>query len=170
MKKVNIHFNIHSLLYNNDPDAIEALKQLGEYETYKSYDKEVERKIVNKITLNINDDDTIDYIKRKLSLELFEKIKNKKDQKTCFYCFRDHNDAGKKNEIIELKEDKEDVEDDLFKDFKIKKKEDIEDDDLDDINLDDLSDFEDEDEDSESLASINLSEILEGAGKKKKQK
>ena len=86
MKKVNIHFNIHSLLYNNDPDAIETLKQLGKYETYKSYDKEVQPKIVNKITLSINDDDTIDYIKRKLSLELFEKIKDKKNKTEVAYA------------------------------------------------------------------------------------
>ena len=54
MKKVNIHFNIHSLLHNNDPDAIESLKELGKYEQYKSYDKPTQSKIVNKITLEIN--------------------------------------------------------------------------------------------------------------------
>ena len=53
MKKVNIHFNIHSLLYNNDQEALETLKQLNKYNTYKSYDKEPIQKIVNKIPLQI---------------------------------------------------------------------------------------------------------------------
>ena len=36
MKKVNITFNINSLLYNNDEDALELLKKLGKYKTGKS--------------------------------------------------------------------------------------------------------------------------------------
>jgi len=161
MKKIKIHFNINSLLYNNDEDAIEMLKSMGKYDKYKSYDKSVQKKIVNKISLEVNDDDSIDYIKRKLSLHLFDKIKDTKNQKTCFYCFADRNKDGKVNEIIKTQED-------LFKGIEIEeKKEDDEDLGLDDINLDDLSDFDEDEDESESLASVDISELFGGSKKKK---
>jgi hypothetical protein len=174
MKKINLTFNINSLLYNHDNDAIEMLKSQNKYNLIKDYEKPVQNKIVNTIKLEVNDDDTIDYIKKKLSLALFNKIQNKKNQKTCFYCFSDKDIiTNKSNDIIisksnilsgistkkiSEKEEKNEInflEDNLEEDF-----------DLGDINLDDLSDDESDDE---SIASINISEILQnGAGKKQK--
>ena len=165
MNKVTVSFNIKSLLYNNDIEAIEVLKQLKLYSKYASYDKDIIERVVNTIKLTINDDDTIDYIKKKLSLELFQKLKvSKTINKTCFYCFSDKNiKTHKTNEIIKVEDKTTIVEEDLFTEFKTKKKEDIEEDSDDEFNLDDLSDMSDD----ESLASIDISELLQDGGAKK---
>ena len=144
--KIKLNIKINSLLYNNDPIAINILKEKELYEKYKNYDKEVQNKIVNNIILEVNKDDTVDYIKKKLSLFLFEKIKNKKNQKTCFYCFSDKNiNNNKLNEIIILdkqfqdkKIKEEDEEDEEMKDFLEDLDLDLDDEDLDlDLDLDD---------------------------------
>jgi hypothetical protein len=145
MKKTLI-INIHSLLYNNDPEALKILKDIGKYNDYKKYDKDVEPKIVNKIKLEIYTDDTIEYIKKKLSLELFEKIKENNKGK-CFYCF-----DNKNNEIIDVSSKK---------DISYEKENDESDD------LGDLSDIEDIDyEDIENFEELD--DILEGGGKNMK--
>jgi hypothetical protein len=154
---MDITFNLNSLLYNNDKEAIETLKGMGLYEKYKNFDKPQVSSIVNSFKLRINDDDSIDFIKKKLSLMLIEKIdedKNK-NKKCCFYCFNNNN-----NEVIEMKKS---LKKDVFKDFSKKKEEEKEEDLLDDL------DFSDEDEDSD-VESIDIDDIMamDGGGKKNK--
>lgn len=183
MNKLKINFILHGLYYNNNKDAINKLKELGKYEQYQKYDKkEVEyHKNINKISLEINDDDTIDYIKKKLSVELYNKLE--KNSKTCHYCFSNSNN---KNEVINTQKTEEDIFQDIFtidkKKFKKKQDEDEESDfdlspvDDDDDDLDKLleEDFVDDDDDeSDSLASISIGPSLtsqRGAGKKKNKK
>ena len=153
MKKVNIYFNIHSLLHNNDVDAIEYLKKHNLYKKYKDFDKPIETRITNTIKLTVNFDDTIDYIKKKLALYLFDKIKidedSKKQKTTCFYCFKDGS-TMKTNEIIKTREvfvnrilsKVKKQQDNEMKEELIEEKEDMEDIDemLNDIDFSDLSD------------------------------
>jgi hypothetical protein len=172
-KKIKLTINLHSLLYNHDENAIEILRQLGKLEKYnKLLNKEPKESVVNKINIVVHENDSIDYIKRKLTLDLFERIKDTKNNNTCFYCFDEHKD----NEIITL-----------TKDVKIKEEQekfistdDIEvsdDDDISDVEIDDedllLDSDEDIDDDIDALLDevddINL-EIEQFGGAKTKKK
>lgn len=131
-KKINISVNLHGLLYNNDENAIEILQQLNLLDKYKNFLKEPKSAIINKLKVTVRENDSIDYVKRKLTLELFERIKESKNNKTCFYCFNEHKD----NEIIKLSKDVE-----IKKVEKLSPTEDI------DITEDEISDIELEDKD-----------------------
>jgi hypothetical protein len=169
MNKLKINFKLHGLYYNNDKEAIKSLKyeldtgeEKGEwrwkpeYAKYAKYDKEVEYKEnINTIPLEINDDDTIDYIKKKLSANLYKKIAN--DPQMCYYCFSNSNNTNITIKIDDLgiKKKKEYIEEeeDLFGDFSIKKKK-KEEDEEDEEEFDFFND--DEDENSDILASPSL--------------
>jgi len=156
-----IKIKLESLLYNNDKEALNYLK----YQNINidEYDKEIEKKIVNEIELNVRADYSIDYLLKKLSKNLMDKIdvneqKNKKI-KTCVYCFadRDLENPENKNEIIIIDKnikiskiqnqididnidiDQEDVSEIEFNDDELS---DIDYDELSDIDYDELSDID----------------------------
>ena len=95
--KINIQLN--SLLYNNDKEALEELLRMDK--KYEIFNNKVKKSIVNNFEVDIEIDDMVDTLLKKLNIDLFERItyQNNKDNKTCLYCFKEH----KNNEIINLK-------------------------------------------------------------------
>lgn len=149
-----IKIKLESILYNNDINAIKYLKDNNLYDV-KDYEKEIEKNIVNEINIEINEDDTIDYLLKKISHKLFSELendKNKKDDYCCFYCFsRENKETKEKNEIIKVKKN--------ISISKIKTQEEI-----DDIEIEDeMSDIELEDELSE-ISDLDLSDITDMEG------
>ena len=161
LNKSKLTFNINSLLYNHDNDAVNTLQEQfpAKYNQYKHFlNKPVEVKTTNKITMDIHTDDSIDYIKKKLSIKLFNDMK----KSSCLYCFNDTD-----TEVVSVKV--KSATKNIF-DLKIgKKKETKEDDiDLDDIDLDDLDiddlDLDDLDLEDVSVGSMDISDISEMSG------
>ena len=163
MDKINLKFKLHTLLYNHDKRAVDTLKKNNLLEKYQDYIKDTEESVVNTISLQVNKDDSVDYIKKKLTLHLFDEIKSSAGNKTCFYCFNDDTDIIK---LDKLK--KEEVEEDIFTQFEFgedeTKKEDEETEDL-DLELDDDDfDLDLEDDDDFDLDLEDESEMT-GGGK-----
>ena len=171
MDKITLKFKFHSLLHNHDQRAVDILTQNGLIIKYNDYLKDVEESVVNTISLQINKDDSIDYIKKKLTLQLFDEIKTSKGNKTCFYCFNDDTEVLKLDNL-----EKEEIEEDVFTQFTFGMEDeelkedldldlDLEDEDLDlDLEDEDL-DLDLEDEDLEDDMSVQV-----GAGKKDEEK
>lgn len=121
--------NLKSLLYNNDKKFIDSIKNEIDTELFDEINdnfmnKKMKEKNVNKFKLDINDDDMIDSILKKLNILLFNKLKYKVNESeltkhTCSYCFSDND----KNKVIKLdkkkskkkvkRDDYEELEDDL---------------------------------------------------------
>jgi len=150
-----IRIKLESLLYNNDREALEHLKLQNI--NIDEYDKEIVKDVVNEIELNVRDDYSIDYLLKKLSKTLMDKIdvqeQKNKNLKTCVYCFadRDLKNPENKNEIITV--------DKNIKISKIQTQSDIDAIDIDD----DVSEIEFEDEEDESelsqLSDISMDEF-----------
>jgi hypothetical protein len=156
-----IKIKLESLLYNNDNEAIEYLKFKNI--PVDEFDKEIKKDIVNEIELEVRDDYSIDYLLKKLSRTLMDKIdvqhtkKTKKELKTCVYCFadRDLKNPENQNEII--------IMDKNIKINKISKQKDI--DDI-DIEEDDVSEIDFDEEELSDIDMGDLSDVenIEGGG------
>ena len=146
-----IKIKLESLLYNNDKEALDYLK--FQNIDVDEYDKEIVKDIVNEIELNVRDDYSIDYLLKKLSKTLMDKIdiqeQNNKKINTCVYCFadRDLKNPENKNKII--------IMDKNIKISKIQTQRDI---DNIDIEEEDVSEVEFEDDESE-LSDIDMGEL-----------
>jgi len=156
-----IKIKLESLLYNNDKEALDYLK----YQNIDvdEYDKEIVKDIVNEIELNVQDDYSIDYLLKKLSKTLMDKIdvqeQNNRKLKTCVYCFadRDLKNPDNENKII--------IVDKNIKISKIRTQSDIDAIDIDEEDVSEIE-FEDESEISE-LSEIDMGELSDidyGAG------
>ena len=149
---MKLNIKLEGLLYNNDKDALEEAIKYDK--KYKIFENKVKRSEVNNFELEIEKDDMIDTLLKKLNIKLFEKIEYKnKEDKHCLYCFKNH----KKNEIIDFTK-------------KVDKNKELKEllgfDDEEDLDLDLDIDFEDFDLDEEEEDNIYGG----SKGKNKKQK
>lgn len=157
-----VKIKLESILYNNDKTTIEYIKEKNLISNIEDYEKPIEKKIVNEISINIKEDDTIDYLLKKLSYNLFKllEIENNKESYHCFYCFSDRNLNNKEdmNEIIKVNKN--------ISVSKIEKQKDI-----DDISVDDdeLSEIDFDDDELSEISDLDLSETEQfgGGGDKK---
>ena len=153
---LKIKIKLESLLYNNDNEAIEYLKFKNI--PVDEYDREIKKDIVNVIELEVRDDYSIDYLLKKLSRTLMDKIdiqhtkKTQKDLKTCVYCFadRDLKNPKNENEII--------IMDGNIKINKITKMKDIDDIDIEEDDISEIE-FDEFDDEISELSDIDLDDI-----------
>lgn len=154
-----VNIKLESILYNNDKNALEYIKSKNLLDNIEEFEKPIEKKIVNEILIDIKEDDTIDFLLKKLSLNLFKllEIENNKDSYHCFYCFADKNlnKKDEKNEIIKIS-----------KNISISKIEDIKDLDEFDIDEDELSEIELDDDELSEISDLESSEQFGGGSKK----
>lgn len=162
-----IKIKLESILYNNDKYALEILKKNNLYKNIEKYEKPIEKKIVNEIIIDIEKDNTIDYMLKKLSFNLFEKIEKENNKKTynCFYCFADSDkeNPSNKNEIINLKKKEVNNVPKIEEEIDIDEI-DINDEELSEIDLEDLEEM-----DLEELSDISGLSELEGGNKKEEK-
>ena len=94
---INLKVNIYGLEKNHDDYGVELL------ENNKLKEKEEIKNIkVNELNIEVNINDTIDYIRKRIVIELLNKLN--KNKEVCQYCFKDSK-KGEKN-IIHKKDDK----------------------------------------------------------------
>ena len=157
-----LKIKLESLLYNNDEEALDYLRFKNI--NIDEYDQETRKGIVNEIELEVREDYSIDYLLKKLSKTLMNKIDyqyqkehNNEELKTCVYCFadRDLKKPENVNKIILM--------DKNMKINKIRTQAEI---DAIDVEEDELSEI-DFDSDEEELSDIDMDELSEidyGAG------
>jgi hypothetical protein len=159
---LKIKIKLESLLYNNDDKALSNLKKLNI--NTDEYDKEIVKDIVNEIELNVRDDYSIDYLLKKLSRTLFDKIdgyKRDKNLNTCVYCFADgdRKNPENKNKIIIIDQNVHPVDE-------VETQEHIDNMDIDEFEGSEIviTDDEDYDSDDSDDSSLSLVSANYGAG------
>ena len=157
---LKIKIKLESLLYNNDNKALSDLKKLNI--NTDDYDKEIVKDIVNEIELDVRDDYSIDYLLKKLSRTLFDKIdgyKRDKNLNTCVYCFADgdRKNPENKNKIIIIDQNANPVNE-------IETQEHLDNMDIDEFEGSDIVITDDEDYDDSDDSSLSLVSANYGAG------
>ena len=107
-KIYKLNIRLFGLLNNSDNEYISNLIGDNDSQINNLLNKKVGYGMINdNLSVNVRENDTIDYIKKKIVIEILKELKyEERKDKICVYCFKKSDNDGIKNVIHEIENNK----------------------------------------------------------------